>query len=149
MRKVDHPLYGTWMGMHHRCSFPHHASWKYYGAKGIRVCDRWKSFAAFCEDMGERPAGRTLDRIDRARDYSPENCRWATLQQQNSNKSDTRLLTLDGKSMPLAAWAREYGLSKELLHNRVFKQGLPVEIAVTLPRNRRNTMRIKQSLKEQ
>jgi hypothetical protein len=69
-----------------RCSNPKDASWRWYGARGIKVCDRWKNFRNFLEDMGERPAGRTLDRKDRAKDYEPGNCCWSTPLEQTRNR---------------------------------------------------------------
>lgn len=71
-----------------RCTNPRHHSYKLYGGAGVQVCDRWKSFDAFLEDMGDRPAGTSLDRIDGRSGYSPENCRWATGEEQFKNSSN-------------------------------------------------------------
>ena len=73
-----HPLYETWRGMRQRCNNPNHRHYKYYGGKGIKVCKRWNSFETFLEDMGPKPVGTTLDRIDSDDIYNPSNCRWAT-----------------------------------------------------------------------
>ena len=87
MRRADHPLYATWYAMNYRCHNPKAYGYKDYGGRGITVCDRWRNdLNAFAEDMGERPKGLTIDRIDNDKGYSPDNCRWATWKQQGNNK---------------------------------------------------------------
>jgi hypothetical protein len=79
--------YQIWNGMRGRCDLPKHASYKYYGARGIKVCERWSSFENFYADMGARPSKQhSLDRRDNNGDYTPENCRWATGKQQFANQ---------------------------------------------------------------
>ena len=80
------PEYRVWMGMRERCNNSNSVGYKYYGEKGITVCKRWDSFTAFMEDMGSRPNGMTLDRINPFGNYEPSNCRWASWKTQALNK---------------------------------------------------------------
>lgn len=98
MRKLEmplkaHPEYEVWKGMRSRCSRPSVDSFKYYGARGIRVCDRWlHSFVNFYSDMGPRPSpAHSLDRINNNGNYEPSNCRWATAREQTLNSRVTKL----------------------------------------------------------
>lgn len=89
--KARTPTYHSWQSMVARCTRPTHMYWPIYGGRGITVSPRWlKSFPTFLADMGERPAGMTLDRIDPNGNYTPENCRWATAKQQRHNRRDAR-----------------------------------------------------------
>lgn len=83
------PTHNTWKGMKQRCVDPGFGSYKYYGGRGIKACDRWMGkdgYANFLADMGEKPAGMSLDRVNPNGDYSPENCRWATSMEQHKNR---------------------------------------------------------------
>lgn len=79
-------IYMTWGDIVSRCTNPRHKRWADYGGRGITVCERWRDFANFLADMGERPAGMTLDRIDNNRGYEPGNCRWTDLSTQAKNR---------------------------------------------------------------
>lgn len=85
-RKVISRTYRTWQNMWTRCRNPNHPAYKNYGGRGITVCDRWKSFASFLEDMGERPPRLCIGRIDNNKGYYKENCRWETRLEQNKNR---------------------------------------------------------------
>ena len=80
------PTWKSWISMLDRCNNPNAPKFHHYGGRGIKVCDRWSSFENFFEDMQERPAGRTLDRIDVNGDYFLDNCRWATHKEQRANR---------------------------------------------------------------
>ncbi len=84
--KNDHPLYDTWKAIFQRCTNRRSRDYRNYGGRGIRVCERWRSFENFLADVGPRPPGLTLDRIDNDGDYAPDNCRWATRQVQRCNQ---------------------------------------------------------------
>lgn len=107
-----------------RCQNPNHAAWKWYGAKGIKVCERWQTFENFIDDMGERPPNSTIDRIDASKNYEPLNCRWASHKEQGRNKADVILIEIDGVSHIARALSEQYGLKVDTIVNRA-SQGLP------------------------
>ena len=80
------PTYRTWQNMVQRCTNQNHTHWEYYGGRGITVCERWLTFDKFLEDMGSKPEGLTLDRINNDGNYELSNCRWATRSEQNFNR---------------------------------------------------------------
>jgi hypothetical protein len=112
--------------MHERCRNPNHNRYYLYGGRGIAVCVKWKSFDAFVEDMGECPAGLTLDRIDNDKGYSKENCRWITRAEQANNRRDLRLITYLGRTQNLNRWRKELGMAKSTVQGRL-NRGLPPE----------------------
>ncbi len=103
--------YNTWRSMKERCNNPANNHYKSYGARGIKVCERWNEFLYFLEDMGERPKGLTLDRVDNDKGYSPDNCRWADAFVQAANKSDTVMVHINGEGMLLDHYLKKYGVA--------------------------------------
>lgn len=103
------PTYRSWINMRERCNNPRHHAYASYGARGIRVCDRWNaSFENFLADMGAMPPGLTLERIDNDGDYEPGNCKWATRAEQQRNRRCTKLsaeLVALIRSSPLTSYA--------------------------------------------
>jgi len=135
--------YCSWNTMMMRCYNPNSTSYPYYGAKGIRVCKRWHKFANFHIDMGDRPSiNHTLDRRDTTKDYSKENCRWATKQEQARNRSNNTLLTFNNKTQCMAAWAEELTLPDYIIHNRI-KAGWSVERTLSTSPKTQNKLGLK------
>lgn len=115
------PLYVTWARMLGRCRNPNNTKYPQYGGRGISVCERWHTFVSFAEDMGPKPDGMSLDRIDVNGNYEPGNCRWATDQEQQRNKNNNRLLTLDGQTKCVTEWAELCGLKESTIRERLRK----------------------------
>jgi hypothetical protein len=136
-----HGMFGTsthtvWRKMLERCAKPYCADFPRYGGRGIAVCERWHDFKNFFADMGERPDGLTLDRIDVNGNYEPSNCRWVDRTTQNRNRRDNVLLTHNGITAPIAEWAERIGMKKGSLWHRI-NAGWPVEKALSTPTNHR------------
>jgi len=94
----DTPVYRSWCSMLQRCRNPNAPNWEYYGGRGITICDEWLHFEGFYADMGERPAGLTLDRIDVDGNYEPGNVRWATPKEQRHNQRPRSHSQLEGET---------------------------------------------------
>lgn len=114
------PEYQTWRNMLTRCYNPNSDRYQSYGGRGIRVCDRWRdSFRAFYEDMGDKPECLTLERKDVDGDYGPENCVWATTEEQARNTTKNRYVEYDGRSMILPDWEKETGIKRGTIQMRM------------------------------
>lgn len=120
------PTYVTWLRMWNRCRNKNERNYKYYGGRGIVVCSRWKDYRNFLFDMGERPVGRTLDRINNDGNYGPENCRWATASEQLSNRRTVKIIEINGRKQTATAWSKEFGLKLSTVCRRL-REGWPVE----------------------
>jgi len=112
------PTYRTWASMLERCNSPKARGYENYGGRGIHVCERWKEFDAFRTDMGDRPCGRTLDRIDVNGNYEPGNCRWATAKQQSRNTRVNRYVN----GVTLAELSESTGIGYTTLRARLEKR---------------------------
>jgi hypothetical protein len=108
-KKTNTAIYRTWAAMKERCYNPKNSRFKDYGGRGIKVCERWMDSSRFFADMGERPNGTTLDRIDVNGNYEPGNCRWQTPWQQSNNRRNSRKYTISGESKTLSEWHSTYG----------------------------------------
>jgi hypothetical protein len=118
--------WNSWSKMHFRIKKGAKYS-QVYGT--ISVCEEWKSFDNFLKDMGERPKGMTLDRIDNTKGYSKDNCRWATQAEQNRNRSSNVMLTYNGETMCAVDWANKLNLHRDTIRRRL-KRKLPLELVL-------------------
>lgn len=133
-RKKDPSLYTVWQGMVGRCHHVKNKDYSRYGAKGIHVCDRWlghDGYGNFCADMGPRPKGYSIDRIDGTKGYSPENCRWASPKQQVLNQKNTIWVEYRGEKMCLYDLSKKINVSNATLWWR-FKNNKPIYEGVKL-----------------
>lgn len=127
------PTYRSWASAKYRCLNPRDSAFHRYGGRGITICDRWRqSFENFLADMGEKPTGLTLDRINNDGNYEPGNCRWATYVMQNRNRRGTHPLTFAGITAPISEWAEITGIHRMLIGQRVWN-GWSVMRALTTP----------------
>jgi len=113
--------YDSWAHMKARCGNKKNNKYPRYGGRGIAVCKRWMRFKNFLEDMGEKPNGTSIDRIDNDGNYEPSNCRWATPSEQANNKSNNRVISFYGKSMSVSGWAKELGIPFVTLRMRLHR----------------------------
>lgn len=113
------PEHISWCAMRQRCLDKNSKDYANYGGRGIDIDPRWADFRVFFADMGKRPRGTTLGRINNDEGYWPWNCRWETDTRQCSNRRTTRSLTYNGRTLTLAEWARELGVPRQTIRYRV------------------------------
>ena len=125
------PTFIIWVSMKQRCFNPNQSDYLCYGGRGITVCARWLSFPNFLEDMGERPKGLSLDRIDNDGNYAPENCRWATRTEQANNMRSNCNITVNNKTHTIAEWESIQGFSKGVIGYRIRHGWTPKKAIMT------------------
>lgn len=132
---VGTKVYKSWENMKKRCTNPNVPNYDRYGGRGITVCDRWiNSFENFYLDMGDLPfANAQIDRIDNGGNYAPENCRWVTPSENGRNKRNNRNYTFNGKTLCVAAWAAETGISRDVIRTRLGRLGWSIDETLTRP----------------
>lgn len=111
--------YGTWLQIRRRVLDKTNPRYKDYGGRGIAICQRWESFNNFIEDMGKRPVGMSLERINNDGDYSPDNCRWATPREQAMNRRSNVRLTIKGETRTVKEWSELSGVSPKNIYQRI------------------------------
>ena len=123
--------YKSWQALKDRCNRAKCINYNKYGGAGVTYDPSWEKYDQFLADMGERPEGMTLDRIDNSKGYSKENCRWATYEQQLANRSCSMNITYNGITQSASMWAKSLGLAKGAVWNWIKLLGWDVERAVT------------------
>lgn len=124
--------YSTWLGMKQRCLNHRHSAYYLYGGRGIKICKKWLAFSGFINDMGEKPSGFSLDRIDPNKGYNKANCRWATVEQQSNNKRSCRYIVFNNEKMTIRQAGRRFGINPNSLTKRL-ALGWTVEKALKTP----------------
>lgn len=142
------PTYHSWSGAKSRCLSESDQKYYCYGARGIKICSRWMDFRNFLADMGERPAGKTIDRKNNNGHYScghcdecvrnnwPANCRWGTPLQQGGNQSTTKLILLSGELVSMSEAERRLGFGSDVIGNRL-RTGWTLQEALATPARKR------------
>lgn len=127
------PTFKTWDSMKQRCLNPNAPDYPKYGMRGITICNKWlESFNNFLADMGERPEGMSIDRIDVNGNYEPSNCRWATRSQQQRNKSNSIYIEWQGERKSIPEWADITGITRKIISARI-KAGWSIHDTLTKP----------------
>ena len=122
------PTYKSWSEMKLRCKNPDHSRTDCY--VGVTYCEEWENFENFLRDMGVRPEGTTLDRIDPHGNYEPSNCRWADYITQENNRRNNRRFSYNGELLTIPQLARKYGVSRSNLANKVYLKHMDINSAL-------------------
>ncbi len=130
-------MYWIWCDMRYRCEKQKHVAYKNYGGRGVKVCDRWlENFKNFHQDMGDKPDGCSLDRIDNTKGYSKENCRWATRKEQNNNRRMCLMIEYSGEMYTMSQLWEKYpkniGVTYRAFVKRI-RNGKPLEKCLFTP----------------
>jgi len=130
------PTYRAWHEMKKRCYNPNVIRYPKYGGRGIEVCERWReSFSAFLADMGEKPGPEySMDRVDVNGNYEPNNCRWATRQEQMRNKTNNHFVECFGQRKTIVEWSEETGIPHRVIQQRLNRDKLTPEQALSTMR---------------
>lgn len=126
------PTYQSWKAMRSRCRNSNLREWHRYGGRGIAVCARWEVYENFLEDMGERPDGTSLERLNVDGHYEPTNCAWATRDQQFNNQGRSVKITIRGETKTLGQWSKIYGIGRSTVSARI-RDGMTPEAALSNP----------------
>lgn len=130
--------YKIWKDMRKRCNNKNCKAYKYYGERGINVCNRWNDYVNFISDMGKRPGKEySIDRRDNDKGYCPENCYWATKIEQMNNRSNSVFLEFNNKNMSISQWSRELNIDKKTLYSR-YENGWDTEKILLTPIKKSN-----------
>lgn len=137
-REKETRLYGIWRRMKSRCTNPNNKDYKYYGGNGITFCEEWNDYSNFKNwaiNNGYKD-NLTIDRKDGSKNYCPENCRWITIEEQQSNKCNNHLLSYQGETMTINQWAERLGINREIIKDRLLL-GWSTEKTLTTPIKKR------------
>jgi hypothetical protein len=140
--------YSVWRNIKYNCLNPNSQQYHYFGGAGITICDEWaSSFTAFISDLGERPNGASLIRIDKSKGFSPDNCRWEVVRKHHQLIKRTIFIEYNGQRKSIKDWAQDIGLSYHAIWKR-YTSGYPVELILNSERYNRGKPPFKKKKKE-